>query len=246
MKIKRYWKEEQGSVILEFCLVLPIYLLLFGGTFLTFDITMGRLHLQEANRNLAWLQNDRYDTDSEEKINHKLYKSAISYFESRNRLESTISDEPMWWYENSDAARDIAGKNKGNSRPKWAHRLSRFKDSDSGMKINDSEFLEMYSGNMPLKMSHVSGVYKGAIGVSSVLFPNRNAPNLYNQAYTFTRAQTTVNNEMLLLRRKGDPNIEGEITLFGGYEKVMNAIWCNWPVGDSIAADVQFLFRMQL
>ena len=112
MKIKRYWKEEQGSVILEFCLVLPIYLLLFGGTFLTFDITMGRLHLQEANRNLAWLQNDRYDTDSEEKINHKLYKSAISYFESRNRLESTISDEPMWWYENSDAARDIAGKNK--------------------------------------------------------------------------------------------------------------------------------------
>ena len=56
-------------------------------------------------------------------------------------------------------------------------------------EIFNNEFLEMYSGNMPLEMSHVSGVYKGAVGVSSVLFPNRNAPDLYNQAYTFTRAQ---------------------------------------------------------
>lgn len=310
MKIKRYWKEECGSVMLEFCLVLPIYLLLFGGTFLTFDITMGRLHLQEANRNLAWLQNDRYDTDSEGKINHELYKSAVSYFESRNRLESTMSDEPMWWDENSEAAKYIDGKNKRNSRPElpkcaWAHRLSIFKDSDSALKINysltgdiisqipligdklseifNNEFLEMYSGNMPLEMSHISGVYKGAVGVSSVLFPNRNAPDLYNRAYTFTRAQVvvgnkgnikcdccgveyieiydddresqkyvskemrpaTVNNEMLLLRRKGDPNIAGEINLCGGYGTVINAIWRNWPVGDSVIDDVQTLFGMQ-
>ena len=308
MKVLPYLKEECGSVMLEFCLVLPIYLLLFGGTFLTFDITMGRLHLQEANRNLAWLQNDRYDTDSEEKINHELYKSAVSYFESRNRLENTMSDEPMWWDENSEAARYIAEKNKRNSRPelpKWAHRLSIFKDSDSALKINysltgdiisripligdklseifNNEFLEMYSGNMPLEMSHVSGVYKGAVGVSSVLFPNRNAPDLYNQAYTFTRAQVvvgnkgnikcdccgveyieiydddrespkyvskemrpaTVNNEMLLLRRKGDPNIAGEINLCGGYGTVINAIWRNWPVGDSVVDDVTHLFGVQ-
>ena len=308
MKVLPYLKEECGSVMLEFCLVLPIYLLLFGGTFLTFDITMGRLHLQEANRNLAWLQNDRYNTDSEEKINHELYKSAVSYFESRNSLESTMSDEPMWWNENSEAAKYIAEKNKRNSRPelpKWAHRLSIFKDSDSALKINysltgdiisqipligdklseifNNEFLEMYSGNMPLEMSHISGVYKGAVGVSSVLFPNRNAPDLYNQAYTFTRAQVvvgnkgnikcdccgaeyieiydddresqkyvskemrpaTVNNEMLLLRRKGDPNIAGEINLCGGYGTVINAIWRNWPVGDSVIDDVQTLFGMQ-
>lgn len=308
VKVLPYLKEECGSVMLEFCLVLPIYLLLFGGTFLTFDITMGRLHLQEANRNLAWLQNDRYDTDSEGKINHELYKSAVSYFESRNSLESTMSDEPMWWNENSKAAKYIAGKNKRNSRPelpKWAHRLSIFKDSDSALKINysltgdiisqipligdklseifNNEFLEMYSGNMPLEMSHVSGVYKGAVGVSSVLFPNRNAPDLYNQAYTFTRAQVvvgnkgnikcaccgaeyieiydddresqkyvskemrpaTVNNEMLLLRRKGDPNIAGEINLCGGYGTVINAIWRNWPVGDSVIDDVRTLFGVQ-
>lgn|GEM_PF-6181996 len=308
MKVLPYLKEECGSVMLEFCLVLPIYLLLFGGTFLTFDITMGRLHLQEANRNLAWLQNDRYDTDSEGKINHELYKSAVSYFESRNRLESTMSDEPMWRNENSEAEKDIAEKNERNSRPtlpKWAHRLSQFKDSDSALKINysltgdiisripligdklseifNNEFLEMYSGNMPLEMSHVSGVYKGAVGVSSVLFPNRNAPDLYNQSYTFTRAQVvvgnkgnikcaccgveyieiydddresqkyvskemrpaTVNNEMLLLRRKGDPDIAGEINLCGGYGTVINAIWRNWPVGDSIIDDIKNLFEMQ-
>ena len=316
VKVLPYLKEECGSVMLEFCLVLPIYLLLFGGTFLTFDITMGRLHLQEANRNLAWLQNDRYDTDSEGKINHELYKSVVSYFESRNRLESTMSDEPMWRNENSEAEKDIAEKNERNSRPtlpKWAHRLSQFKDSDSALKINysptgdiisripligdklseifNNEFLEMYSGNMPLEMSHVSGVYKGAVGVSSVLFPNRNAPDLYKQAYTFTRAQVvvgnkgnikcaccgveyhrstgdityieiyddwesqkcvrkemrpaTVNNEMLLLRRKGDPNIAGEINLCGGYGTVINAIWRNWPVGDSIIDDVTHLFGVQ-
>jgi len=308
VKVLPYLKEECGSVMLEFCLVLPIYLLLFGGTFLTFDITMGRLHLQEANRNLAWLQNDRYDTDSEGKINHELYKSAVSYFESRNRLESTMSDEPMWRNENSEAEKDIAEKNERNSRPtlpKWAHRLSQFKDSDSALKINysltgdiisripligdklseifNNEFLEMYSGNMPLEMSHVSGVYKGAVGVSSVLFPNRNAPDLYNQSYTFTRAQVvvgnkgnikcaccgveyieiydddresqkyvskemrpaTVNNEMLLLRRKGDPDIAGEINLCGGYGTVINAIWRNWPVGDSIIDDIKNLFEMQ-
>ena len=150
-------------------------------------------------------------------------------------------------------------------------------------EIFNNEFLEMYSGNMPLEMSHVSGVYKGAVGVSSVLFPNRNAPDLYNQAYTFTRAQVvvgnkgnikcaccgaeyieiydddresqkyvskemrpaTVNNEMLLLRRKGDPNIAGEINLCGGYGTVINAIWRNWPVGDSVIDDVRTLFGVQ-
>ena len=309
--MRRYRKDENGSVMLEFCLVLPIYLLLFGGTFLMFDITMGRLHLQEANRNLTWLQNDRYDSES--KINQELYKRAVDYFESRNRLEfeSAISDEPMWWAEKSDAAEYIAGKKS----PKWAHQLSIFKDSDSGMKINyslagdiiskipligdklnetvfNNEFLEMYSGNMPLEMSRVSGVYRGAVGVSSVLFPVEEVSDLYNQAYTLTRAQVvvgnkdnikcaccgaeyhgstgdftdsviydresrkcirkeirpaTVNNEMLLLRRKGDPNIKGEITLLllGGYGKVMNAIWRNWPVGDSIVDDVKVLFGVK-
>ena len=55
----------------------------------------------------------------------------------------------------------------------------------------------------------------------------------------------TVNNEMLLLRRKGDPNIAGEINLFDGYKTVINAIWRNWPVGDSVIDDVKNLFGMQ-
>lgn len=311
MNIKRYLSEESGSVMLEFCLVLPIYLLLFGGTFLMFDITMGRLHLQEANRNLAWIQNDRHASAT--LINQELYKRVVDYFDARNMLENFMEyPEPVWSYA-------IVARNAGNNCPKpplWAHKVSNFKDNASegaraGMKINyspvgdflskiplvgdelnkifNSGLMEMYSGNMPLEMAHVSGVYRGAVGVSSVLYPNKDSVDLYNQAYTFTRAQVTidgngsasgailcapdcdcggghayhiygnentngirnevrpatVNNEMLLLRRKGDPNIEGEITLLGGYGKVMNAIWRNWPVGDSIVDDVQLLFGVQ-
>ncbi|MBQ9366908.1 MAG: hypothetical protein IJT83_03935, partial [Victivallales bacterium] len=55
--------SAKGSVMLEFILVLPLYLLLFGGTFLTFELTLARIYLQEANRNLAWLAEDRYCKD---------------------------------------------------------------------------------------------------------------------------------------------------------------------------------------
>ena len=87
-------KSERGSVLMEFCLMLPIWLLIFGGTFMVFDVSMARLHLQEANRNLAWLQDDRYD--SEGLINKAVYGSSVLFFENRNALETGLSGEPMW------------------------------------------------------------------------------------------------------------------------------------------------------
>lgn len=317
MKFLQHLREDNGSVMLEFCLVLPIYLLLFGGTFLMFDVTMGRLHLQEANRNLAWLQNDRYDLET--LINQELYKRVVDYFEARNMLENLMEySEPVW----ADADGYIAARNAGDNcpeLPKWAHKVSYFKDSSSGMKINyspvgsflskiplvgdelnkifNNDLIEMYSGNMPLKMAHVSGVYRGAVGVSSVLHPNEDTVDLYNQAYIFTRAQVTidkngstseaiqcasgcycggghayhvygnenpygirnevrpatVNNEMLLLRRTGNPNIDGEINLKmpmifsdSTYGKLMNNIWRNWPVGNSCTEQLKQLFEVNI
>ncbi len=230
--MKRYWKEEKGSVMLEFCLVLPIYLLLFGGTFLMFDITMGRLHLQEANRNLAWIQNDRYDSAG--KINQKLYQSSVNYFEIRNAQESTMDDNAMWSF--GEAYKDYQEKqNSRESKTKseadfWGHAITEFKDSDAELKLNngwastigldkvfDNDYITMYSGNMELKMDKVSAVYIGAVGLSSVLFPNGEKNHLYQQAYVFTRALeksdankvnsemkvSNINTEMILLRRKG-------------------------------------------
>ncbi len=307
--MKRYWKDEKGSVMLEFCLVLPIYLLLFGGTFLMFDITMGRLHLQEANRNLAWIQNDRYDSGT--LINQELYKRSVDYFEARNRLENLMEySDPVWADPDKYIAERMNVENSCPEPPKWAHSIPEFKDGKSGLKINGSlahniaskfpvlrdflsslfnnEYLEMYSGNMPIEMANVSGVYRGAVGVSSVLFPVQGHDgkpiDLYNKAYTLTRAQVaiddkgntsgevacaccgkafhvydgenadgiknevrpaTVNNEMLILRRRGNTE-DRRVNLTGGYIDFMKVMLRDWPVGNSIAANVLLLFGVQL
>lgn len=233
MNILRYLKKEHGSVMLEFCLVLPIYLLLFGGTFLIFDITMARLHLQEANRNLAWIQNDRYDLEG--KINERLYKNVTDFFEARNALERKIGDVAIWSfgkdYEDyqNEKSKHNGSKTQSNS-DLWGHYIERFEDSDSALELNngwasflgldvvfDNDYIAMRSGNMELKMEKVSAVYIGAVGVASVLYPNDETDSLYAQFYTFTRATdkqsrganssersaSRVNTEMLLLRRNG-------------------------------------------
>ena len=181
-------QSERGSVMLEFCLVLPIYLLLFGGTFLLFDLSMARLHLQEANRNLAWLQNDRYDYQG--KINQTLYENAVQFFDRRNLQEQLMSLQPMWGFgEAYDTYREEANQEDRCVNPDfWGFRLKDDEFNENGVKlaVNNSwadclgglfesrlnnDFLALYSGNMELKMEKVSGVYIGAVGVSSILFP---------------------------------------------------------------------------
>ena len=74
--------------MLEFAVVLPIYMLLFGATFLMFELSIARLNLLESNRNLAWLAGDRYDTGE---IGARLLTEAKRYYEERNGLEMQIS-----------------------------------------------------------------------------------------------------------------------------------------------------------
>ena len=112
-------ESERGSVLMEFCLMLPIWLLMFGGTFMLFDVTMARLHLQEANRNLTWLQNDRYD--SQGLINKAVYSSAVQYFEARNELETSMSGEPSTCSPTSCSAANILLKSS-NARRRWSAR----------------------------------------------------------------------------------------------------------------------------
>jgi len=198
-------KSEQGSVLMEFCLMLPIWLLLFGGTFLIFDVSMGKLHLQESNRNLAWIQNDRFDKGN--KINKELYKRVTRYYDARNNLEVGMSGEPIWSFSSGGAApkqdkdnpqqwgstnQDFSGNgvelSTGNS---WANGIPGLSSVVSGTL--GSDWAMLCSGNMELKMERVSATYIGAIGVSSVLFPaddenGEETVPLYKSAFTFTRS----------------------------------------------------------
>ncbi len=224
-------KSEQGSVLMEFCLMLPVWLLMFGGTFMIFDVSMGRLHLQESNRNLAWLQNDRFDR--QHRINEELYRRATLYYDVRNNLEYNMSGEPMWGFgERSNGKKNSKDK---NSNPQyWGSTDKDYKGRGIELTANgsvpvisqitgsllDNNWASLCSGNMELKMEKVSATYIGAIGVSSVLFPAGNGDGtvpLYKSALTFTRSVTVdtkdkknqprllfPNGEMLLLRRKGD------------------------------------------
>ncbi len=202
-------KSERGSVLMEFCLMMPIWLLLFGGTFLIFDITMAKMHLQESNRNLAWIQNDRFDKGN--KINRELYKRVTRFYDARNALEKSMSGEPIWAFDSggatpqkqdSDNPQQWGSTNQnfsGNgveltTGGSWADSIPGLSGVISGALGNDWSMV--CSGNMELRMKRVSATYIGAIGVSSVLLPdddesgNETVP-LYKSAFTFTRSVAT-------------------------------------------------------
>ena len=201
-------KSERGSVMLEFCLVLPIYLLIFGGTFLLFDLSMARLHLQEANRNIAWIQDDRHGGAL---INQELYRRCAAYFETRNALEQGMCGQPMWSFgeEYKNYQSDLADDNASLNPDFWGDGLMEFKANGEKLSVNNSwadkiggllpndwgnDFMKIHYGNMELTMDKVSATYIGAVGVSSVLFPAPDASGqetvpLYDSRYILTRAR---------------------------------------------------------
>ena len=210
--MRNFLKSEKGSVMLEFCLVLPIYLLIFGGTFLLFDLSMARLHLQEANRNIAWIQDDRFDAQG--LINQKLYQKVIEYYDVRNMLEKRMSDEPIWGFGKSYAKYQEQRQNAESDglgyegKYPWGFSLDAFEENGVVLNINqpwadklggiagkrlDNGFMTMHTGNMELSMDKVSATYIGAVGVSSVLFPaahnGRETVPLYKAVYVLTRAR---------------------------------------------------------
>lgn len=253
---KHLLHSEKGSVMLEFCLVLPIYLLIFGGTFLIFDISMGKLHLQESNRNLAWIQDDRYN-NSDKLINKELYKRATSFYDARNELEKQWEATQSVWSFGSKEEIETANQ-ECIAEYRWGHELSNgYKGNQVELAVNqswadslglsgvlDNDYMSLYSGNMFLKMDKVSAVYIGAVGVSSVLFPSKyngeETVPLYKSAYTFTRElakdeegeeipdqAAKANGEMLILRRLGNDERNDVRNVNHLFWK--NIIFRSWP-----------------
>lgn len=155
---------RRGSVILEFVLMMPVLLLLFGGTLLTYEIFVGKLRLQEANRNHAWLAGDRYGVSGDD-INN-LVKS---YFLDRNKRERAV---------------DPSGGDFWTSFGGGSHNVSR-KQFGDGHYVGETPWSRLVVGNMVVKMDKVSAAYIGAIAASSVLQGNGEDDNkaLYRAKY---------------------------------------------------------------
>lgn len=65
MKIlQKLWFDKSASVLMEAVLVMPLYLLLFGGMMLCGDIAIGGGKLLSANRFLAWTAKDKITNDT--------------------------------------------------------------------------------------------------------------------------------------------------------------------------------------
>lgn len=155
---------KRGSVILEFVLMMPVLLLLFGGTLLTFEIIVGKLHVQEANRNLAWLGADRYVGGSAS-IEAKIRE----YFKDRNRREKAI---------------DAAGGNFWKVSDGGTYNIVTKQFNDK-VYVGNTPWAGVMAGNLVVKMEKVSAAYMGAIAVSSVLQANGedDAKALYRASY---------------------------------------------------------------
>ena len=168
---------KRGSILLEFMLMVPVLLVLFGATMLWMDISLGKMYIQEANRNLAWLTKDRYDDG---KIKSALYDSAREPYELRNKVEKNFGGAGYMW------------KYTGGTTNAWGFVLGKGDFIKGVQRLDADEKCDWYamtSGNMNLKMAHLSGVYMGAVALGSVLQPDGEMKHLYASAYDFTRSR---------------------------------------------------------
>lgn len=190
---------RRGSVVLEFVLMLPVLLLLFGVTLLTYDTLYGKLHLQQANRLFAWATGDRYAKDRK-KFDEQVVTTAKKPFADRNVIENAIdaSAGNMWGY--------------GKNVRLWAVNMER-KNTESGIFIGATPWALLAAGNMELEMKKVSSAYLGILGVSSAVQANGEdvmkgiTASKFDLTHTLTGGDTTsadYSPESMVVRRFDD------------------------------------------
>ena len=173
---------KRGSILMEFMLMLPVLLLLFGATMLWMDISLGKMYIQEANRNLAWLAEDRYDDN---RLCVALHSAVREPYELRNKIEKGFGNSEAFW-------RFGPGATNG-----WGHLVAdgEFRNGKQRLDLSqECEWNSLVSGNMELQMAHLSGVYMGAIALGSVLQPDGETRHFYEAAYDFTRSRAGSSN----------------------------------------------------
>lgn len=147
----------KGSIILEFLLMLPVLLLLFGMTMLFYDDFHGQLHLQESNRILAWSVGDRYDANQE--FDEKAVSAAKAQYERRNAWEKALdsSGDDFWTF--------------GDKPDSWAVNIEERKTpaGTNAVYFGKTDWAMLTAGNMELRMTKVAPSYIGILAVSSAV-----------------------------------------------------------------------------
>ncbi|MBQ4481285.1 MAG: hypothetical protein II943_11685 [Victivallales bacterium] len=221
--------SSRGSVMLEFIMVLPIYLLLFGATFLLFELSLARIHLLEANRNLAWLAGDRYAKPGSP-IQQRTGEAVREYFEERNRLENRLAPTAEMLYECGDT---------DNWKPLEDGKFSEGTgDAAVSLDVNGklagflpaNRWCGLYSGNLELKMKRISAAYIGAIAVGDVLHGSEKGHEFFRASYDLTRAGQPANGEALLLHRDDADQYRAGIDTAS--LDLTRLVLEGWPVGD--------------
>lgn len=216
-------RNDSGSVMMEFIIVMPIFLLLFGGTFLLFDLTMARVYLQEGNRNLAWLAEDRFDQGE---IGRQLRKVVRRPFDERNAQEGELSlTAGDFWSFGEQVDNELA----------WGKFIRKFSDGGGTARTSveaGTKWCGLYSGNMELRMNHVSAVYIGAIAVSDVLHRSSANDPFYAVSYELTRAAGDANGEALLVHRRAAGLERAKISTAS--LKLSELVMEKWPSGEGL------------
>jgi len=223
--------SEKGDVALEFILMLPIYLLLLGGTMLVFELTMGIVHLQEANRNLAWVAGDRFFSDIGSAKN-VLHTNITKYYTDRNERESMMNASEDYWV-------------FGNSSDHWAVNVVN-KKTGKGVFQANTEWSFLAAGNMELHMNHVSALFVGMIAASSDFYNSEDGREK-NYAKSFTLTRTSVPDSSfsmegddfrpesyLYRRRSRDITRNGQST-----DSVFSTIGESWPQHEDDGNSIQ-------
>ena len=160
--------------MMEFILILPIYLLLIGGSMLIFEIHMARLHLQESNRNLSWTVGDRFFSIDDKT---RLLAELESYFTQRNKLDNVVAKNSIPLYGFGESSEEL-----------WGIGIDRKEISGQSPFLGSTDWGTLAAGNMPVKMNRVSGAYIGPLGAGDTLYPDEKLP-LAEHSFSLTRTK---------------------------------------------------------
>lgn len=96
-------REEEGSVLMEGVLVLPLYLVLLGALFVVGDLAMGHQTLMSIERSVTWLEGDRFADHGRDKMEEMV----MSFLNIRKREQLptwTVAEDERgllrpgnWW-----------------------------------------------------------------------------------------------------------------------------------------------------
>lgn len=179
-------KSERGSVLMEFVLVAPLYLCLFGAMFLTGELLLSRSRLWNNDRFLAWLAQDRHEMISvtrRQAFHERLREEARKQF-----YLLTDGGEDGWSF---DGGGGLIGETA------WVgHFPSATSTAPPGTVtttyITSNAWLALYQSQMQLQLTKIPGWIRGPLALVHI-FGGEPSP-FEDAVYDFYRGGEDVDN----------------------------------------------------